>query len=103
GADVWSNSSDGAGRIPRDLAPGLRQRVDKRVCDAASDDRDLVQLSRDIRHQAFGKVDAVDGRGSEVLGRPRTDAKIERVDLTRRAGAKDEDYVFGGVEKDRVV
>src|SRR5581483_3580426 len=96
GADVRRDRAGGTGRTARDLRPGLSQRMDGGPGEAAADDRELIEVIRGVRHQPLreSEVAAEEGRGGEVGGSPGAFLQIPRIDLTRRAGKKDEDAVL---------
>src|SRR5262245_24871531 len=64
--NVWCNLARRAGRTACHLCPCLKERMHQCGRKATTYDRDTVQLRGKRRHQPFRKVDAVDGRGTEI-------------------------------------
>jgi len=94
--DVRRDAAGRAARIARDLRPGLCELMNRGPRQPRTNDRHFLKLIGGLRHQALRKTHRTEIGRSEIGRCPRSFFQIPRVDVTRRAGEKNQNAVLGG-------
>ena len=93
-ADIGRDVAQGRRRVPADLYPGLRKRMDQRPRPDRADDGHVGELRRHFRQQSGRPGDTIEHFRLQRSGSIRRLFEIERVGVAGRARQQNEDDVL---------